>query len=132
MCEVGSIRWHRNEGPPDESHSSLRGLLGIGRNPPPYRGELQHGVFQRCESCRVRTAPVAELIRSFCREQSKNLDGRACEDMNMGVDALSSAAPAKTATQNRNRSSKFSAESPCRPRGVPLPSSFRMTSERLN
>src|SRR5439155_19131530 len=76
--------------------------------------------------------PVAELIRSFCREQNKNLDGTACEDMNMGVDALSSAAPAKTATQNRNRSSKSSAESPCRPRGVPLPSSFRMTSERLN
>src|SRR5437868_9145252 len=30
--------------------------------------------------------------------------------MNMGVDALSSAAPAKTATQNRSRSSKSSAE----------------------
>src|SRR5437870_10182708 len=55
----------------------------------------------------------------------------ACEDSGIGTDAHSCSARTRIAIQNRNRIARASADSPCRPRGVPLPSNCRITSARL-
>src|SRR5438876_5091969 len=76
--------------------------------------------------------PMGEVVSNSAASRTKISLCPALGGICIGSELFSFSVRIRTAIQNRKNVSNRSAERPCQQRGVPLPSRFRMTSERLN